>query len=169
MTTGQKFIVSYLVWVAVLYLLFFNESFSPLFIFNVWQTELTVWLTRLWVDLLAIPVNMVGSTIHLDNGFDIWILQDCNGMEPYWLYVAGILAYPNHLTQKLLWIFYGYLFVLVLNTIRIDIVVYITMLNRDAFELVHDFIGRTVMLFLTLGLYVFYSWLTEKKRAGKQT
>ncbi len=167
-SAGRKFIVGYVLWLALLYLLFFIEGFSPFYIVNHWQTHLTIIQTQWWVDTFSIPVKMVGDTIHLDNGFDIWILNNCNGMEPYVLYVAGILAYPNTWYQKGLWIVYGYLFVLLLNTVRIDVVVYVTMLDKTYFELIHDFIGRVIMLFLTLGLFVYYSWLTEKRRQAVQ-
>lgn len=164
MTAGRKFFIGYFFWLILLYLLFFVESFSPFYFVQNWQTQLMIVLTQWWIDTFSIPVEMVGDTIHLANGFDLWILNNCNALEPYWLYVAGILAYPNGWRDRVVWIIYGYLFVLILNTIRIDVVVYVTMLDKDSFVLVHDFIGRTVMLFMTLGLFLVYSRLVEQKR-----
>lgn len=151
------FCLRYIIWIALLYLLFFIDSLSPLYWVNTLQTELTIYLTAAWIDLFEIPVNMLANTVHLDNGFDIWIVDECNGLTTFLLFSSAILAYPALWKCRFYWLLEGYVFVLILNMIRIDAVIYFTMLDVNYFHLSHNLIGRYGTLFLILSLFFIFT------------
>ncbi len=151
------FFIRYISWVTLLYLLFFIESFSPFYGVNVWQTDLTIYLTYWWIQLFEIPVEMLGNTVYLDHGFDIWIFDECNGLTPYLLFGTAIIAYPTLWKSKLFWLLEGYAIIVVLNAIRIDAVVYFTMIDANYFHLSHNLIGRYSTILLTLSLFFIFT------------
>ena len=104
------FFLRYIVWVTLLYLLFFIDDFSPFYVVNTLQTELTIYLTATWIDFFKIPVEMLGNTVYLDNGFDIWIFDECNGLTAFLLFGAAIIAYPTLWKSRLFWLLEGYVF-----------------------------------------------------------
>ena len=154
---GYKFVFRYLAWAAFLYVLFFFESFSPLFFVQAWQTELTIWLTRFWIDYFQIAVNMIGNTVYLKSGFKIWIEDGCNGLLAYLLYAVAILAFPAANKLRLVWLFEGYFYLVLVNSLRIDFVIYISMFDPNYFFFVHDVIGRG---FIFINLVVMFMLFT---------
>ena len=151
------FFIRYIVWLPLLYLLFFIDSFSPLYWLNSLQTDLTIYLTALWIDLFAIPVKMLGNTVYLSHGFNIWILDGCNGLTAFMLFGTAIIAYPTSWKSKLFWLLEGYVIVVVLNMIRIDSVIYFTMIDANYFHISHNLIGRYSTILLTLCLFLIFT------------
>jgi len=158
------FFVRYFLWLILLFVLFFIESFSPLYFVQNLQTDLTIYLTKLWIDGFDIPVKMVGNTIFLDHGFNIWILNDCNGLAAYLLFAVAIIAYPTSWRSRLIWLLEGYLYLLVINSIRIDFVIYLTMFDANYFECVHDCIGRICMVATTMILFMLFTLRVQVTR-----
>lgn len=154
---GIVFSVKYLAWFALFYLLFFIESFSPFYLLQSMQTGLTIWLTQWWIEAFSIPVNMVGNTVHLKNGFDIWILDSCNGLLAYLMYVAAVLSYPALFFTRFIWVLEGYLYLLIVNSFRIDFVIYVTMFDKDYFTCAHDCVGRVMLISMVAGLFILFT------------
>lgn len=154
---GFKFVFRYLAWAAFLYVLFFFESFSPLFFVQAWQTQLTIWLTHLWIDYFEIAVKMIGNTVYLKDGFKIWVEDSCNGLLAYLLYAVAILAFPANNRLRFIWLLEGYLYLVLVNSIRIDFVIYISMFDSSYFHFVHDCIGRG---FIFINLVVMFMLFT---------
>ncbi len=151
------FFFRYIVWITILYLLFFIDSFSPFYWLNTLQTELTIYLTATWIELFEIPVQMLGNTVYLDHGFDVWIFDECNGLTAFLIFGTAIIAYPTLWKSRLYWLLEGYVFVVVLNMIRIDAVVYFTMLDANYFHISHNLIGRYSTILLTLSLFFIFT------------
>ncbi|BCN93313.1 hypothetical protein THMIRHAM_10980 [Thiomicrorhabdus immobilis] len=161
------FVVRYVLWLVLLFALFFIESISPLYFVQTWQTDLTIYLTHLWIDGFDIPVKMVGNTVYLDHGFNIWILDGCNGLAAYLLFGVAILAYPTVWLSRLIWLLEGYFYLVVINSIRIDFVVYLTMFDADYFYCAHDCIGRLCMVATTLLLFMLFTFRVQLSRQAR--
>ena len=151
------FLIRYLLWLVLLFILFFIESFSPFYFVQTLQTDLTIYLTQLWIEWFEIPVKMVGNTIYLDHGFNIWILDGCNGLAAFLLFAVAIIAYPTAWLNRLIWVIEGYLYLVIINSIRIDFVVYVTMFDAKYFECAHDCVGRLCMVGMTLTLFLLFT------------
>lgn len=151
------FFIRFLFWLVLLFVLFFIESFSPLYVVQAWQTELTIYLTYLWIHYFDIPVNMIGNTVYLDNGFKIWILDACNGLIAYLLLAVAILAYPTTWVYRLIWLVEGYFYLLLANSLRIDFVIYITMFDAGYFYCAHDCVGMLAMGVIILAFFILFT------------
>ncbi len=151
------FAIRYAVWVGALFFLLFFDGLSPLFIVNQLQTGLTIHITHLWVSIFDLPVHFQAESLLLDNGMHLKILHECNGLTPYLLLAAAILAYPTSLQSKALWLLIGYCAVLVINTLRMLFITLVVIDHPEQFHLVHDWIGRYSVALLTLGLFYLYT------------
>ncbi|WP_319558355.1 exosortase/archaeosortase family protein [Thiomicrorhabdus sp.] len=154
-----RFSIAYFVWVGVLFTLFFFESFSPLFVINQWQTEVTNLITRGWVHAFDLPILLQANTLILENGMHLHIVHECNGLVPYLLYLAAILAYPTPFRVKLNWVLLGYAAVMVINTIRMLLITLVVLEDKSLFPLAHDWFGRYGVAILTLSLFF---WFTSR-------
>lgn len=161
---GVVFFAKYLIWFGLLYGLLFVQSFSPLFLIQEWQTDITIWLTNSWIHYFEIGVKMLGNTIYLPSGFKIWIEHSCNGLLAYLLFAVAILAYPTYAHLKLIWLLEGYLYLLIVNSIRIDFVVYVSIFDHNYFTFIHDFIGRG---FIFINLVVMFMLFTLRVKITK--
>ena len=152
-----KYIFSYLVWASLLYAVFFIESFSPLYFLQGWQTGLTIWLTHVWIDYFDIAVKMIGNTVYLKDGFRIWIEDSCNGLLAFLLYACAVLAFPASKKLRFIWLLESYLYLVLVNSIRIDFVIYVSMFDSSYFEFVHDCIGRGFIFINLLVMFMLFT------------
>ncbi|MDX1796909.1 MAG: hypothetical protein R3219_09300 [Hydrogenovibrio sp.] len=150
------FSVRYGLWLSLFFGLVFFEPFSPLYLLNQAQTTLTIEVSRLWVGWLQLPVQIQDNTLVLASGMNLKILDACNGLTPFLLYLAGVLAYPTTWGHKAIWAGIGYLAIWVINTLRLIMVTLAVLENPESFHLVHDWIGRYGTGLLTLGLFFLY-------------
>lgn len=155
------FAIRYGIWVGSLFFLVFFEGLSPFFIVNQLQTELTISITQLWVSGFDLPVRLQADTLLLANGLHLKILHECNGLTPFLLLLAAILAYPTFWKRKIQWVLIGYFALLVINTLRMLLVTLVVIDHPDLFHIVHDWIGRYSIALLTVGLFFLYTHYVE--------
>jgi len=148
-----KFIFKYSVWLSLLFLLIHFESYSPLYFLNAWQTQITIYLTYVWVDVFNIPVQMLGNSLYFSHGLKLVILDECNSMLPLLMFISGVLAYPSDCHNKIYWMTLGYFVVSIVNLARIYLVTYIVLDNASHFHLAHDYLGRFLILVTTFLLF----------------
>lgn len=151
------FSIRYLLWIALLFFLLFFEGLSPFFVFNEWQTQLTISITRLWVEWLHLPILIQADTLILANKMHLQILHECNGLTPYLLYLAAILAYPTDSKSKIVWLLIGYVAVMLINTVRMLGITLVVIDHPDLFDFVHDWIGRYGVGFLTILMFYLFT------------
>lgn len=154
-----KFAIGYVLWVSLLFMLTFIEGVAPLFFVNEFQTQLTIQLTSMWVNFFQIPLVMQGDTLILEHGMSLQILHECNGLVPFLLYLAAILAYPTELKYKLQWFLIGYLFLMLINMVRIFAITLVVVDFPDLFTISHDWVGRYGVGLFTL---LFFFWFTNR-------
>lgn len=161
------FILRYVFWVSLLFWLVFFEAFSPFFMINQLQTDLIVNLTWLWVDILELPIRIQDNTLILANGMNLRIVHDCNGLTPFLLYLAAILAFPVNWKHRLIWGVLGYIALLVINVIRMLLITLVVLDHPELFHFAHDWVGRYSVGLLTLGLFFLFTSNVPIQRALK--
>ena len=151
------FIFRYAFWTLVLYAAIYFENFSPLIFINTLQTDLSIYLTQLWIDLYDIPIRMSGATLIYQHGLQLQIVNECNGLAPFLFFLAAILAYPASLKAKIIWIILSYIILLIANTIRLDWILYHVIEHPEDFDFIHEVVGRYVIAVIPLVLFYFFS------------
>jgi len=152
-----RFSIRYILWVTLLFMLFYFEALSPLFVVNEGQTQLTLYITQAWVDAFQIPAQLNQETLHLNNGLNLLILHACNGLVPFLFLLAGIASYPTDLSSKILWGILAYLVVVLINTLRMLLITLVVVESPELFSVLHDWIGRYGVALLTLFVFYLYT------------
>lgn len=163
-----RFSISYFIWMGLLFFLFFFSGISPFFIINELQTQLTILITQNWVTLFDLPVLIQADTLILKNGLHLQILHECNGLTPFLLYAAAILAYPAYSRAKAVWLFFGYILLVAINTLRMLFITLVVTDYPDQFHLVHDWIGRYTVAILTIALFFWFTERVQVKTGNKK-
>uniref|UniRef100_Q31GH9 Exosortase/archaeosortase family protein n=1 Tax=Hydrogenovibrio crunogenus (strain DSM 25203 / XCL-2) TaxID=317025 RepID=Q31GH9_HYDCU len=151
------FIVRYVFWVCLLFWMVFFDQFSPIFIINQLQTDLMISLTWLWVDALELSLRIQDNTLILSNGMSLRIVHECNGLTPFLLFLAAVLAYPTFWKNKVAWAIFGYIALLVINVVRMLLITLVVIDYPDLFHFAHDWVGRYSVGLLTLGLFFLFT------------
>lgn len=155
------FVLRYAVWSLSLIGLVYFKDYSPFYFINVLQTDATVFITDVWISLFDISVTLSGNTVIFEHGLKLLILDECNGLVPFILYLAGIFAYPTRYISKIKWIFIGMAILLTLNMIRIILITLVVIAYPDSFGWAHDIVGRYAIGAATL--YLFYIFTTHNQ------
>jgi exosortase/archaeosortase family protein len=152
MTQSRRFLLHYLLWVAVLFLLFYLDT-NPL---SHWINETQrQWLLEALRFFLG-EERIRGLDILAHPHFRIIITQACNGLIPYYLYLAAILAYPRPWRDRLLWALLGYLVISGINVLRLLMVTAIVAGNPASFHWSHDILGNALLMVAGLGLFYLF-------------
>ena len=151
------FVFRYLIWVTLLYTLLYFKNFSPFILINTLHTDLSIYLTGMWIEIFQIPIQISGATLIYEHGLKLEILDECNGLAPFLFYLAAILAYPAKVKDKAVWIVSGYLLLMIANAMRIDWILYHVIEHPEDFEFVHEVVGRYVMAAIPLILFYFFT------------
>ena len=153
------FVLRFVIWSLLLFSLVYFEKYSPFYFVNVFQTDATNLIMGWWVNLFDIPVRLIDDVVVFEHGLKLLILNECNGLVPFFLYVSGLLAYPTFYMSKFKWLLVGMVTLLTLNMIRIIAITLIVIDYPDSFELAHNIVGRYSVGVVTL--YLFYYFTTH--------
>ena len=110
--------------------------------------------------------KVVGIDIMISPRYKIIITQACNGIIPYLIYMAGVLAYNSRLTHKLKWLLIGYAVISFINLIRLLIVVYFVTINPEYLWISHDIFGNALLM--ATGLLLFYLYLRTNRALSRE-
>ena len=157
----KRFLIAYPFWFAVLFGLFYWGkfwSYSPI-------GETIDYYQRAWImgALDAILDNqIVDYDIIINPKYHVVITPECNGLIPYFIYLAGVLAYPKTIFLKFKWAVLGFIIFNIANIIRLVVVVWVVnAYNYKAFYYIHD-IGGNILLII-VGSMLFLGYLNAKK------
>lgn len=150
------FVFRYLGLCVALFGLTYFDAYSPLIVISNLQTELSVYLTALWIEALELPVAMNGSSLHFNHGMVLHIVKECNGLAAMLLFLAGTLAYPACRKDVVKWSVLAYVLILLANTVRLCWITYHVVDNPQDFEFVHEVLGRYGFALVPLVLFYFF-------------
>jgi len=156
---AQRFALSYLVWLGVLFGLFY-WNLSPLS--HAPNAFLREHLLQI-MDAGLSPGQVRGSDIWINPHYKLMIEKACNGMIPVLMYLASIFAYPSSWKRRFIWGIAGTIIMLTLNVARIFMVTWFVMQGgQENFSLSHDVLGNA--LFMLAGLVMFYLFIRGAKK-----
>ena len=98
-------------------------------------------------------------------GFAVSIEAGCNGVEAAIVLIAGIVAFPASVKNKVVAIFAGFLFVQALNIVRIISLFYLGQWNYTVFEWFHLYLWPVLIMLDVLIVFAIYlQWLGKRHR-----
>jgi len=154
----KKFLITYWVGILLLFVLFYSE-YSPFsLIINGFQTTMTSLLTSLTLH----EGMVVGNRILISQNYALVIEHSCNGMIPYLIFLASILAFPAKPFHKLKWAIMGYVVISSINIFRIWLITHFVQQEQSNFSLAHDYIGNALLIVTGLILFVIFIKTREK-------
>lgn len=96
-------------------------------------------------------------------GFAVSIESGCNGVEAAIVLIAGIVAFPASLKNKVVAILAGFLFVQALNIVRIISLFYLGQWNYTVFEWFHLYLWPVLIMLDVLIVFAIYlQWLGKQ-------
>ena len=98
-------------------------------------------------------------------GFAVSIEAGCNGVEAAIVLIAGIVAFPASLKNKVIAILAGFLFVQALNIVRIISLFYLGQWNYSVFEWFHLYLWPVLIMLDVLIVFAIYLQWLGKQRA----
>ncbi len=157
MSASRRFLLFYPLWFLALFGLFYwgrYWSFSPI------GEAIDGALRELIMHILQaiLPNKIEGYEIIINPKYRVVITPECNGMVPFLIYFAGVLAYPKTLLCKFVWGVLGFVAFMFFNLVRLIVVVLVVNAFGDgAFFWVHD-IGGNILL-VGVGSMLFLAYL----------
>ena len=155
------FVLRFAIWSLLLIGLIYFDGYSPFYFITELQTDATIFITDLWINSFDIPVTLAGNTVIFTHGLELMILNECNGLTPFILYLAAILAFPTRYPTKAVWFLGGMILLLTLNMLRIILITLYVIDYPEGFECAHNLVGRYSIGAITL--YLFYIFTTHVK------
>lgn len=157
----KQFVAQYLLFLALLFVLFY----APTSVASTWLNEGQTKITLFFLDMFLKPEQLKGIDIWINPHYKIIINQACNGVIPILFLFASILAYPSTILHKIIWMGLGYVLFSVVNVARILLVVYVTQAGegQEEFYWSHDIVGNSVLMLTGLGLFVGFIKTSSKR------
>lgn len=164
---SNKFLIAYPFWFLLLFGVFY------------WGTYWSMSPIGHYLDTLQRDIIMSVLDSTLDNqiqNFDIVInsryhvviTPECNGFVPYYIYLAGVLAYSCSLKRKVIYGIIGYFILSLVNLIRLYVVTQIVnKFGADSFFWAHDVGGNLLLIITGMSLFWLYLQGCTKERYAK--
>ena len=96
-------------------------------------------------------------------GFAVSIEAGCNGVEAAIVLIAGVMAFPASIRNKLVAILAGFFFVQALNIVRIISLFYLGQWNYTVFEWFHLYLWPVLIMLDVLIVFAIYlQWLGKQ-------
>lgn len=103
-------------------------------------------------------------------GFAVSIESGCNGVEATIVLIAGVLAFPASLRQKLTAILLGFVAIQALNIVRIISLFYLGQWNYTIFEWFHLYLWPILIMVDVLIVFALYlRWLSGPSNESQPT
>ncbi len=138
---SRKFLIAYFLWITLLFGIFYFNTNSLAVVLNEIQRD---WLLKSLKYLLKDMVQDI--YIYPTSSFRIRITYACNGLIPYYFYLASIFAYPSSWILKIIWAVIGYFVIYVVNLLRLLFVTEMTKSGGSNFRWSHDIIGHGMLM-----------------------
>ena len=153
---SKKFLIAYPFWFLILFGLFYWGRFwdlSP--IGKVIDTFHRDFIMQVLDSTLINKI--IGYEIVISPKFRIVITPECNGLVPYYIYLAAVLAYPMEWLCRLKWAILGYFTFMVANLIRlVGVTNVVNDFGESSFYYVHDVAGNVLLIVVGSILFLFY-------------
>jgi exosortase H (IPTLxxWG-CTERM-specific) len=120
-------------------------------------------MTRLNALLTAGALTLLGAGAQVDGNlvttpfFAAEIIFECTAVYPIAMWISAVLAYPARWRPKLLGIALGVPVLMLINVVRLVSLFYVGYWWAEVFETVHLLIWQSLLVFLTLLLWLLWA------------
>ena len=119
----------------------------------------TAFLVRISTSILTMlgePARSQGTLI-ASAAFTVDVKNGCNGVEAMLLLVAAVLAFPASLRERVLGTILGIGLLQAANLFRVVTLFWLGVHHREVFELFHAAIWQTLLILLSVAIFVVWS------------
>ncbi|MBI3260392.1 MAG: exosortase H [Ignavibacteriae bacterium] len=106
--------------------------------------------------------NYTSGTMVSSQAFSMSIAYGCDALEPTFLFVAVVLAFPAAWKKKVVGAISGILILYAINIIRLITLFLTGIYKREYFELMHIEIWQAIFIILALVLFVVWVSISER-------
>lgn len=129
-------------------------------------------LTRGWLEpranawtatLAALALRLLGQegeaagTLVVSSMTPVEIIWECTGITPIGIFLSAVVAFPASWKAKGLGLLLGVPTLLLINLVRVVSLVYVAHLAPEAFETAHVFVWQSLIIFLTVLLWLLWT------------
>ncbi|HYS04867.1 MAG TPA: exosortase H [Candidatus Dormibacteraeota bacterium] len=144
----------------ILLIVLFSSITSTRFVGVVLHDHLTRFIATLSARVLALFGTALASGQFLSlNGFGASIEGACDGVQPTYIYVAAVLAFPSTWRAKAWGILIGIPAIFLINFIRVATIMLCGAYWPNWFERVHLYGWQALVIALTMAVWVFWAEL----------
>lgn len=133
----------------------FSKSFLPAYL------SVVATVTSATLSLIGFS-NYTSGTVVGSQAFSMNIAYGCDALEPTFLFVVVVLAFPAQWKKKIIGIVGGVLILYSINIIRLITLFLTGIYKREYFELMHIEIWQALFIFLALILFVLWVSIAER-------
>jgi exosortase H (IPTLxxWG-CTERM-specific) len=134
----------------------FSKNFLPAYL------TVVASVTSAALSLLGF-VTVTSGTVVSSTAFSMNIAYGCDALEPTFLFVVVVLAYPSVWGRKLIGALIGILLLYTTNIVRLVTLFWTGTYKREYFELLHIEIWQALFIILALALFVVWVSLAERR------
>lgn len=154
-----RFLATVVILMGAYYALTGTDAFSKKFL----PAYLTVVasVTSAALSLLGF-VTVTSGTVVSSTAFSMNIAYGCDALEPTFLFMVVVAAYPSAWKSKLLGMITGSLLLYATNIVRLVSLFWTGTYKREYFEIMHIEVWQAVFIVLALALFVVWVSLAER-------
>ncbi len=149
------FIVKYLSFLLLFLLLVGVESLRKVLDVNGLYTAFTVKILVFVLNLVGLKASCHGTVLSL-NGFKMNVLFGCNGLEAFFIYAAGVLAFRASVKMKILGMLVGLCIIQFINLVRLFALAIVGAFFSSYFDYFHIYVAQGIMIAVALGVFMIY-------------
>jgi len=157
LSPSNRFLISYPIWFLTLFGIFYWGKYWD---YSIIGKVVDSTIRDIIMAILELFVNepIVNYDIIMNPKYHIVITPECNGLIPYFILLAAILAYPCSIKRKLLWLISTFFIFFIANIIRlITVIEVVRRFGAESFYYIHD-IGGNIFL-VAVGSILFLRYL----------
>jgi exosortase/archaeosortase family protein len=111
---------------------------------------------------------MVRENIVMTGPISIEIVPECTSLPYLAIFLAGIMAFPTDIRQKLWGVLLGVIGLSLLNIIRMLCILLVGMFIPSIFDTAHVLVGQSLMIVATVVMWLFW-WKRTLNDEGIQS
>ncbi len=147
--------------------LVYHFVFMPFYFPDMMLTNITAYCTAKVLSLFYQNVSVIylvnrvmkGSQVLVGGNRILRILDSCNALDIFVLYISFLFCFPGDWKRRAKFILLGVPYIFVLNIIRCALIAWLNMAHRGLVEITHHYIFTAAMYIL-----VFYIWVLYTKK-----
>jgi len=155
-----KFVGLVIVFMALYYTITGTDTFSNQLL--PWYLHILAEITGAMLSLFGFVVSVAGTMVSGSN-FSMSVAYGCDGLEPTFLFVVVVAAFPSSWKKKMVGILAGISILFCLNIIRLITLFLTGVYKREYFELMHIEIWQALFIICALLLFVLWVGIPERK------